>query len=273
MGKIPDELPDTDIPVAMDSLVAALPAIEQEPKTNTDLEDNRASPANITRGNPPPDVVPAPPSPTVDSDLPHHDAPTEKSDIPALDHFPAPPIHFPLPHLRGVLKGSLDGPVGNPPSYGRRMTSPTSPAQESPHSAATSPTELVAATGRQISPTASTTAETPTYSPLPSRSDPRRTSLPTDLSIAPTSDDGEFGIRQPHTLLSSSSSGSSSLPKGSPRGSGVVLAMRNRFAQNVSCDRRAYTFKMLNFAVCVLNSVEGGYGFNPSSVRQRANHR
>ena len=113
MGKIPNDLPDTETSVAAGLSLAALPAVE-ELNSDTDLEVNKINLANVTRDH----------TPTIDPSVFQHSPETVKSGIPALDHFPAPPVHFPLPHLRGVSKNSPDGPIGNPSSYGRGITSP-----------------------------------------------------------------------------------------------------------------------------------------------------
>jgi len=244
MGKIPDDLPDTDSPVATGPSLAAL-SVVGESNSNTDPGANRANLANTIRDYTPSNLLPVFSSPTTDSDPSRHDPAAAEGDIPALDHFPVPPVHFPLPHLKRILTGSLDGSAGDPRSYGRQMTSPVLPIHESPEVTAATRTELAAAAATQTpSPTTNIWADTSTHLPAPSRSDPYQTSLPTDLSATGlTTDHTEFGIRQPHLLPPSSSSGSSNLPKGSPRSSGVVLAMRNRFAQNVSYSRRAYAIQ------------------------------
>lgn len=236
MGKVPDDLPETDTPVTTGPSLTPLPLVQEELNSDTELRVNRTSPANTSRDYTPPQ---APPSPITDSDPPRRDPVTAKSDIPALDHFPAPPVHFPLPHLQRVSTSSRDGPVGNPPSYGRQVTSPVSPVQEPPGSTPTTPTELAAATAAQtLSPATNVWADVPMYLHDPSRSDHNQATLPTNPSATVlTTNNTEFGIRQPHTLLSSDSLDSSSLPKETPRSSGVVLAMRNRFSQNVSHDR------------------------------------
>lgn len=247
MGKIPDDLPDAETPAATGPSLAALPAVEEELVSDTDLGVNKTSPTNISRDYTPSDVPPAPPPPMVDPGPSQHDSGTVKSDIPALDHFPAPPVHFPLPHLRGALKSPLDGPFENPPSYGRRMTSPVSPTQESSSPTPMTPTQPVVAAARQtLSPATNLTAEQPIHLPTSSRSDPvsprsdPHQLIPSaDLQTAVlTSDNSEFGIRQSHPPPGLP--GPTSLPKGSPRNSGVVLAMRNRFSQNVSYGQCVY---------------------------------
>ena len=257
-GKIPDDLPDTDIPIATGPSLAALSAVEEEPNSDTDLGANRASLAN-TSDCTPSNLLPVLHSPTTDSDLSRHDPVAVKGDLPTLDYFPVPPVHFPLPHLKMVLTGSLDGPAGNPPLYGRRITSPVLPIQESPDLTATTPTELAAVTATQTpSPTRNIRAETFTYLPAPSRSDPYKTLLPTDpLTTGLTTDNVEFEIRKPHPLPPSGLLDSSSLPKGSPRSSGVVLAMRNRFAQNVSYNRCAYVIQKVELhSLCLQRHQE-----------------
>ncbi|KAF9650217.1 hypothetical protein BDM02DRAFT_1484078 [Thelephora ganbajun] len=234
MGRAPDDLPDTDIPVATGPSLAALPAVEEELNSDTDLGVSKANLRPTSRDYTPHNLPPVLASPTTDSDISQHDPVTVKSDIPALDHFPVPPVHFPLPHLQRVLTSSLDGPFGNPPTYGRRMTSPVLPAQESHNlTAATTSTMFAAATATQTPPpTTDIRTDATTSFPAPSRSDPHQILSPSDLSTTfLTTDNTEFGIRQPHPLPPSGSSGSLSLPKGSPRSSGVVLAMRNRFTQ------------------------------------------
>jgi hypothetical protein len=239
MGKIPDDLPDTDIPLTTGAWLAALPAVEEEPNSDTDLRVNRASPANARRDYTPPHLLPVLPSPTTDSGLSQHDPVTVKNDIPALDHFPVPPDHFPLPHLQRVSASPLDGPVGNPPPHGRPAAFPVLLTQEPPALAATTPTELPAATTQILSAT-NAWANISADSSALSRADPNQTPSQTDLpTTALTTDNTEFGIRQPHHSPPSGSPGSSSLPKESSRSSSVVLAMRNRFAQNVSYDRCA----------------------------------
>lgn len=235
MGKVPDDLPDIDIPVGTGPSLAPLPAVEEELNSDTDLGNTRASPANTSRDYTPPGLSPVLPPLTSDSDVPQRGPVTVRSEVPALDHFPAPPVHFPLPHLQRVSTSPLDGPVGTPPSYGRQVASPVLPIQEPPGRTATTPTELAAAMTTQTPyPTANTWADTPIHLPTPSRSNPNRTPLPADLSTTDlTADDTEFGIRQPHPLPPSGSLGSYDPSKGNPRSSGVVLAMRNRFTQNV----------------------------------------
>lgn len=242
MGEIPGDLPDIDTPVVTGPPLAALPAVEEELNSGPDPAFKRTSLAITSRDhtntNPPLSL----PSQTTDSDLSQHDPVTVKSDIPALDHFPAPPVHFPLPHPQRGLTGSPDGTVGNPPSYGRQMTFPVLRTQESPDFAATIPTELAVVTVTQTpSPATNKRVEISTHLSAPSLSDQYQTlSLtdPTGLTAGST----DFGIRQPHTLPSGPP-GSSNLPKGSPRNSSVVLAMRNRFAQNVSYDRCSVPFR------------------------------
>ena len=236
MGKVPGDLPDTDTPVTAGPSLAALPGVEEELNSDPDLAFNRAGLAIISRDQAHHDPLPVLPSPMTDSDLSQHGPVTVKSDIPALDHFPVPPVHFPLPHSQRGLTSSLDGPVGNPHLYGRQMTFPVLRTREPPDLTATTPTELAVATATQTpSPTTNKRVDTSTYLSTPSRSDPYQTSPPADLSTTELIADGtDFGIRQTHLLPSSGSPGSSSLPKGSPRNSSVVLAMRNRFAQNVS---------------------------------------
>jgi len=242
MGKIPDDLPGIDTPVATGPSLAALPSAEEEPNSGPDPAFNRTSLAITSRDHTNPNPPLALPSPTTDSDLSQHDPVTLKSDIPALDHFPAPPVHFPLPHPQRGLTGSPDGPVGNPPSYGRQMTFPVLRTQEPPDFAATIPTELAVVTVTQTpSPATNKRVEISTHLSAPSRSDPYQTLSLTDPTGL-TADSTDFGIRQPHTLPSGSP-GSSNLPKGSPRNSSVVLAMRNRFAQNVSYDRCSAPFR------------------------------
>lgn len=230
MGKVPDDLPDTDLSLTTGASLAALPAVEEEPNSDTDLRVNRASPANARRDCTPPHLLPILPSPTTDSGLSQHDPVTAKNDIPALDHFPVPPDHFPLPHLQRVSASPLDGPVGNPPPHGRPAAFPVLPTQEPPALAATTPTELPAATTQIVSAT-NVWADISADSSALSRMDLNQTPSQT---TALTTDNTEFGIRQPHHSPPSGSPGSSSLPKESPRSSSVVLAMRNRFAQNVS---------------------------------------
>jgi hypothetical protein len=166
MGKVPDDLPEADTPVATGPSLAALPAVEEELNSDTDLGFNRTPvlrlPAETT---PHPDPPPVLPSPTTDSDLSQHDPVTMKSDIPALDHFPVPPVHFPLPHLQRGLTGSLDGPIGNPPSYGRQVTPPVSAGPGTPDLTATTPTELAAAGTQTPSPTTNKRTDTSTYLP------------------------------------------------------------------------------------------------------------
>lgn len=226
-GKIPDDLPDAESSVTTNSSLAPLPVVEEGPKKDGCSETNKA-------GYTPANTLSTPPSPTAKSDLFQHEHSTVNNDIPALDHFPAPPVHFPLPHLRGVLKSSLEGSIGNPLSYGRRMLSPPSPTPAHPHSAATTPTEFEVATATQTPPLAvGVVAEKSAYFPVPSCSDRHQPASPADLStVVLASIDTEFGAQHPQLLSASSSPESSSLPKGSPRGSGVVLAMRNRFSQN-----------------------------------------
>jgi len=242
MGKIPDDLPDIDAPVATGPSLAALPAVEEELNSGPDPVLNRTSLTITSRDHANPNPPLALPSPTTDSDLSQHDPVTVKSDIPALDHFPVPPIHLPLPHPQRSLTGSPDGPVGNPPSYGRQMTFHVLRTQEPPDSAATIPTELaVVAVTQTPSPTTNKRAEISTHLSTSSRSDPHQTLSPIDpTGLSANSTD--FAILQPHTLPSGSP-GSSNLPKGSPRNSGVVLAMRNRFAQNVSYNRFPAPFR------------------------------
>ena len=238
MGKVPDDLPDTDLPIATGPPLAALTAVEEELSSDRDLTFNRSGPTITSKDHSRPSpAVPILPSPTTDSDV--------KSDIPALDHFPIPPVHLPLPRLQRGLTNSIDELVAGPSSYGRQMTSPALPIRESSDLTATAPKELAAVTTTQTpSPTTNKRVETSAYLSTPSRSDPYRTSPSTDLSTtALTTDTTEFGIRQSYPLPSSGSSGSSTLPKESPRSSGVVLAMRNRFAQNVSYNRYAGTIR------------------------------
>ena len=235
MGKVPDDLPDIDIPVASGPSLTPLPAVEEELNNDTDLKVNKASPANISRDHIPPNLLPVLPSSTADSDPSQHDPVNAEGDIPALDHFPAPPVHFPLPHLQRGSTGPVDGCV--PPSYGRQVISPVLPTHEPAGLTPTTPTEpAVATTIQSPSPAANVWADTSPYLPAPPHPDLNQTPLSTNLSTTPT-DNTEFGIRQSHPLHPSGSSSSSTLPKGSPQSSGVVLAMRNRFAQNVSCDR------------------------------------
>lgn len=245
MGKVPNDLPDADTSVATDPSLAPLPVVEEELINDTDLGVAGATPANTNRNYSPPNLSPVLPSPVTDPDLPQRDPVTLKSDVPALDHFPAPPAHFPLPHLQRVSTNSLDGLVGNSPSYSCRVNSPVSPVQEPPVPTPMTPTELAAMTATQIpSPIANKWTDTPIYLSTPSRSDPSQTLLPANPSTTIlTSDDTEFGIRQPRPLPPSGSSSSYNLPKGSPRSSGVVLAMRNRFAQNVSCGLCTYMIR------------------------------
>lgn len=237
-GKVPGDLPDTDIPVTTDPSLAALPAVKEELNNDIDLAINRASLVVTSRGYTHPGPSPVPPPTTTNSDLSQHDPVTTKSDIPALDHFPVPPVHFPPPHLQRGLTNTLDGPVGNPPSYGRQTAFPVLPVQESPDLTATIPPEFAVATTTQApSPTTKMQTDTSTYLSAPSRSDQYRTSASTDPSTGVlTTDDADFGILQPDPLPPSSSLDSPNPPKRSPRSSGVVLAMRNRFAQNVSHD-------------------------------------
>jgi hypothetical protein len=243
IGKIPDDLPDVDSPVATGPLLATLPAVEEGLNSDTDTGVNRIHLTNASRGYIPPNSLPVLHSPTTDSDLSQHVSTTATDGIPALDHFPAPPVHLPPPRLRGVSSDSLDGPLGNPPSYGRRITSPASSIPEPTKFSVTTPTDLATATAAQTpSPTTNAINETFTHFPVLSRSDPLQTSSPTSpQTTILASETTEFGIRQP--LPPSGSSGLSSLPKGSPRSSGVVLAMRNRFSPNVSHDLCAYTIQ------------------------------
>jgi hypothetical protein len=269
VGKIPDDLPDVGASSAAAPSLTALPAVEEETNSDIYLGGSRTGPTNNR------DVLPAPPSPTIDSDLSHHDLTIMKSDIPALDHFPTPPVHFPLPHLRGALKSSLDGSTGDLPLYGRRITS-ASPTQEFQRSTATTPTEPAAVMPRQQppSPTANTLIETSAYRSVPFRSDSHQNPSKSDSSAdVLEADNEEFGVRQSYSLRPSDSVGSSSLPKGSPRNSGVVLAMRNRFPQNVSQDRCSDVIENLNFAVRVPGSVEKSYDFNPSSTGHCISYR
>ena len=235
MGKVPDDLPDTDLLAATGPPLAAIPVVEEELNSDTNLASNRPGPTITSKGRSHPNPPLAPPSPMTDSDLSQHDPMAVKSDIPALDDFPVPPVHFP-PRLQRRLTSSLDGPVAEPSSYGRQMTSHVLPIQEAPDLTTTGPGELAVATATQTpSPATNKRVEISTHLSAPSRSDPCRTSSPTDLSPTASSTDAtEFGIRQSYPPPSSGSPGSSTLPKGSPRNSGVVLAMRNRFAQNVS---------------------------------------
>ena len=272
VGKVPDDLPDIDTVTTGPSL-APLPAVEEELNSDTDLRVTRATATNTNRDTSP-NLSPVLPPLTTDPDLPQRDPMTVKSDVPALDHFPAPPVHFPLPHLQRVSTNTLDGPAVNPPSYGRRVTSLVSPVQGPPDSTATIPTELAATTATHPSPPVPNTwADTPIYLHTPSRSDPNQPSSLVDSSTTIlTADDTEFGIRQPRPLPSSGSPGSYSLPKGSPQSSGVVLAMRNRFAQNVGCDRYTCAIRGLNFIVYIFSSTKRFYDFDPSSTGQCVNH-
>ena len=273
MGKIPDDLPDSETSVSMSAPFAALPAVKGEVRKGTELKPNKTGPVDTRGDHSPSDATPVSPSPTIESDESQLGPATVRSNIPALDHLPTPPVHFPLPHLRGVLKGSLEGPVGNPPSHDHRITPRTLLIRESPHSTAAIPTEFVHVAPRQTSPTTATIGESSAYFPVPPRSDPHGTRPSADQPTAiPTPDDTEFGVWQLHPLHPSSSSGSSSLPKGSPRGSGVVLAMRNRFSQNVSYNRCAPTISKLRFVVCLFGPVERGYNPNPSPTCQCVNN-
>jgi len=243
MGKVPDDLPDAGVPVATGPSSTPLPVVEEELGGDTDLRVNRTRPVNTNTGDhTPSNLSPVLPPLTTDSDQPQRDPITVEDDVPALDCFPAPPVHFPLPHLQRVSTNSLDRPI---PSYGRQVTSPVLPVQESPGPTATTPTELAAATATQTpSPIANTWADAPIYLPTPSRSDPNQTLSPADPpTTVLTTDNAEFGIRQPRSLLPSGSLGSYDLSRGNPQSSGVVLAMRNRFAQNVSYDRHTYTIR------------------------------
>jgi len=240
MGEVPDDLPDTDVPVATGPSLAALSAVE-ELNSGTDLAVSRASLPGASRDHTPSNHPPAFPSPPTDFDPSQHDRLTAKSDIPALDHFPTPPVHFPLPHLQKTFKSSLDGSVGNHLSYGRQITS-VLPTQESPTSIPTTPTEGTGTITTQTpSPTKDIRTDTSAYYPDSSRLDPLQTRSPTNpLATILTTDNTELGIRRP-PLPPSGSSSSSNIPKVNPRSSGVVLAMRNRFAQNVSYHRCTYS--------------------------------
>lgn len=249
-GKVPDDLPDIDLPVETGP---SLPAVEEELNSDTDMKVNSASPANDRRGYT--YTTPNLPSSATDSNPSQHDPVTMKGDIPALDHFPAPPVHFPLPHLQRVSTGPSDGSV--PPSYGRRVTFPALPVQGSPGLTGTTPTEpTVTPTTQGQPPAVNIRADATMYLPAPSRSDVGHTPLPADVSTAvSTAENTEFGIHQPPPP--SGSSGSSSLHKGSPHNSGVVLAMRNRFAQNVSYDRRVRTVRKTEFHSLCLQLRQG----------------
>lgn len=231
MEKVPDDLPDPDVPVMAGPSPAALPLVEEELNSGTDLASNRAGLVIISRDHPHSDPLPGHPSPTPDFDLSQRDPVTVNSDIPALDHFPVPPVHFPLPHLQRGSTNSLDGPLGNHPSYGRQ----TLPAlrKEPPDSALTTSTRPVVATTTQApSPAANKRVDKPAH-----LSASYQAPAPADVPMAVLDPDNmDFGVRELHHSPSGVL-GSSSLPKGNPRGSGVVLAMRNRFAQNVSYDR------------------------------------
>ena len=275
MGKVPDDLPDIDVPAVAGPSSTALLAVEQELNSDPDLAFNRAGLAITSRSYAHPNPLLVLPSPATDSDLSQHDPVTVKNDIPALDHFPVPPVHFPLPHPQRGFTDSLDGPVGNPPSYGRQTTFPLLRTQESLDLTTTTPTEFAVTTTVQTPPpTTNKRIGTSTHLSVPSRSDPYQTSSSTDLPTTGLTADGtDFGIRQLRPLPSSGSPGSSNLPKGSPRNSGVVLAMRNRFAQNVSYDRCVDTIQKLNFIVCVFSSIQRSYKFDPSFTGQRINNR
>lgn len=272
MGKVPDDLPDTDVPVITGSSAATLPVDEEELNSDTNPASKRTGLVFISRDHPYSNPLPGHPSPIPDSGLSQHDPVTVNSGIPALDHFPVPPVHFPLPHLQRGLTNSLDGPPGNHSSYGRQ----TLPAlrKESPDSAPTTPTEPVAATKTQaLYPTMNKRVDISTHLSASSRPDPFQAPAPADLPMAVLDSDGmDFGIRQPHHSPSGVL-GSSSLPKGSPRGSGVVLAMRNRFTQHVSYDWHIGTAQKLNFVVHLFSPIERSYNFDPSIAGQRVNHR
>ena len=264
------------MPAATGLSSTPLPSVGEELNSDPGLAFNRAGLVITSRDYSHPDPPPNPPSPTTDSDLPQHNLATVKSDIPALDHFPVPPVHFPLPHLQKGLTSSLDSPVGKPSLYGRQMTLPALRTQESPDFTPTTPTERRVETATHTpSSTSNKRVDTSTYLSAPSHSDPYQTPSSTDLSTnVLTTDNTDFGIRQLHSPPSPGSLGSSNLlPKGSPRSSGVVLAMRNRFAQNVSYDRCIGTIQKLNFIVCVFGSIKRNYDFYPSSTSQCVNHR
>lgn len=273
MGKVPDDLPDTNVPVGTDPSCAALPVVEEELNSDTDLVSSRTGLAITSRDRPHSNSLPGHPSPTADFDLSQRDLVTVNSDIPALDHFPVPPVHFPLPHLQRGLTSSLDESLGNLPSYGRQ-TLPALRKQEFPDSTPTTPTEpAVTAITQALSPTMDKRVDISAHLSASSRPNPYQTPAPADLpTIVLDSDNMDFGIRQPHSSPSGVP-GSSSLPKGSPRGSGVVLAMRNRFAQNVSYDWRVGTAQKLSFVVCLFSPIERSYNFDPAITGQCANHR
>lgn len=235
-GNIPDDLPDNNGPVATGPPLAAFLSAEEDLNSDTDMGTNRTIQADTRRDHTPPNSHPALPPLAASPDPEKHDLATMNSDIPALDNFPAPPLHFPLPHLRGAIKSPLDGGAGNPPLYGRQIASLVLPNKEAPNSTPATPQELGTTTTTHTKPPAmDVTPETSTYFPVMSRSDAHQHLSLTDPStVALTAENTEFGVRRHQPLTPSGSSGSPSLPRGSPRSSGVVLAMRNRFSQNVS---------------------------------------